>query len=166
MTDWYVVHTHARAEGKAQENLRRQGYEVFLPLTRRWYRHARRREAVLSPLFPRYLFVGFDVARTRWRSIFSTIGVSTLLCQGEMPIRVPQPVVDQIRLAEEAGAFDQTSGLGKLRPGDSVRVLDGPFADIIGRLQSQLSADRVRVLLELMGRQVPTVMNVYEIEAV
>ena len=164
MTDWYVVHTHARGEAKATDNLCRQGYEVYLPLTRRWRRHARRREAVLRPLFPRYLFVGFDVALVRWRSIFSTLGVSSLLCHGELPIKVPPLVIDQIRAAEKVGAFDETDGLGKLQPGDLVRVLHGPFAEIIGRLQSKVSADRVRVLLELLGREVPTVINVHEIE--
>lgn len=164
MNSWYVAYTHASSENKASDHLRRQGFEVYLPRTRRWRRHARRREAVLGPLFPRYLFVGFDITQVRWRSIFSTVGVSTLLCNGDVPITVPSNVVEQIRFAEDAGVFDESSTLGGMRPGDQVRVMQGPFTDVIARLQSLVSSQRVRILIELLGRQVPTVVDVHEIE--
>jgi transcriptional antiterminator RfaH len=163
MTGWYVVQTHAHAEPKAAENLRRQGYEIYLPQNRRWRSHARRREVVLRPLFPRYMFIAFDIERTRWRSIFSTFGVTSLICHGDMPTRVPEGVVDEIKIAESAGTFDDARMVARLKPGDPVRIACGPFADLIGQLQSLVSGDRVRVLLEILGRRVPTIVSVAEI---
>ena len=66
---WYVVQTQVHAENRAAANLLRQGYEVYLPRYLKRRRHARRVETVPMPLFPRYLFVAFDVMTARWRSI-------------------------------------------------------------------------------------------------
>ena len=165
MTDWYVVRTHAHAETKALENLVRQGYEAYLPSCRRWRRHARRQEIVRRPLFPSYFFVSFDIEKAHWRSIFSTIGVVSLICSGEMPTRVPEGAVDSIRDAEMAGVFDYTHAVTQLKPGDPVRMARGPFAGLIGKFQSMASRDRVRVLLEILGRQTTTVLVLSEVEA-
>jgi transcriptional antiterminator RfaH len=165
MADWYVVRTHAHAENKARENLVRQGFEVCLPTCRRWRKHARRREIVLRPLFPNYLFVSFNIESDRWRSIFSTYGVAGLICNGEMPTRVPQGTVESIKEAEAAGFFDYTNAVSELKPGDPVRVASGPFAGLIGKLQATASRDRVRVLLEILGRQTATVVVLSELEA-
>ena len=69
--DWYVVHTQPHAEDKAIFNLRRQGFETYLPKYLRTRRHARRTEQVARPLFPRYLFVALDLAVQPWRAIQS-----------------------------------------------------------------------------------------------
>jgi transcriptional antiterminator RfaH len=163
LTAWYVVHTQAHAETKAAQNLIRQGYEVYLPIGRRWRFHARRREVVLRPLFPRYLFVGFDIERARWRTIFSTLGVVSLICQGDVPSRVPENLVECIRDAEHSGRFDEIGMVARLKPGDPVRIARGAFADLTGELQSLVSGDRVRVLLHIMGRQVPITMGLGEV---
>jgi len=62
---WYVVHTQPNGEGRADLNLCRQGFATYLPRYARRRRHARRQEVVKRPLFPRYLFVGLDLARDR-----------------------------------------------------------------------------------------------------
>ncbi len=166
MMHWHVARTHVHAESKARSNLVRQGFEVYLPLCRRIRTHARRREAVQRPLFPGYLFVGFDIENTRWRAIFSTIGVASLICNGEVPSRVPDGIVESIRAAETDGFFDFTTAVARLKPGDSVRVASGPFAGLIGRLHSSVSRNRVRVLLEILGRQSPTELDMSEVDPV
>jgi len=120
---WYVVQTHTNSEAKAAENLRRQGYEVYLPQMRRWRSHARRRELVMRPLFPRYLFVRFDAETARWRAIFSTVGVSNLICEGDRPLAVPQPVIAGIQEAEASGSFDDALAAGDHYEG----LADHPF---------------------------------------
>jgi transcriptional antiterminator RfaH len=165
MRAWYVVRTHSRAETKAQANLLAQGYEGYLPLCRRWVKHARRREVVQRPLFPGYLFVQFDIEHTRWRSIMSTIGVVHLICQGDLPTRVAEGAVETIKTAEEDGFFDFTRAVAQLQPGDKIRVVSGPFASMIGKLQSAGSNDRIRVLLEILGRHAPTELSLSDIEA-
>src|SRR5262245_50327038 len=94
---WYVVHTHSHKEAQAELHLRRQGFTIYLPRYLRSRRHARKSEVVERPLFPRYLFVTLDLARDRWRSIQSTLGVSQLVLAGEAPLAVPMGIVEEIR---------------------------------------------------------------------
>lgn len=164
MVEWYVVRTHTHGEAKASANLMRQGYEVYLPLCRRWVKHARRREVAQRPLFPGYLFVRFDIGRDRWRSIISTIGVAGLICYADLPARIAEDVVEAIRAAEGNRFFDYTHAVTKLKPGDKVRVVTGPFANLIGKLQSTASNDRIRVLLAILGRHTPTELALSEVE--
>lgn len=149
---WYVVHTRPHSEGKAVTHLQRQGYHVFLPRIRRKIRHARRTQILLAPLFPSYLFVGLNVEREPWRCINSTCGVARLLTQGEIPQPVPHGVVRSLQesMAED-GAINWAPALNV---GQDVRVTDGPFVGLLGKLERMDSPGRVRVLLDLLGRSV------------
>ncbi len=153
MDRWYVVQTHAKAETKALQHLRNQGFRAYLPCYAKRRRHARRVESVLAPLFPGYLFIGMDVARTRWRSIRSTIGVRTLICQGEMPAAVPDGVVEDIRAHEDGSGLVPVKPQIAFEPGDTVTVTDGPLREQVGWFQCMADDERVVILLNLLGRQ-------------
>lgn len=151
---WYVVHTQPNGEGRADLNLRRQGFATYLPRYARRRRHARRQEVVKRPLFPRYLFVAVDLARDRWRAIHSTFGVNRLVLAGEEPLAVPQGVVEEIRAREgDDGlvALGLPAGVG---PGSPVRLVDGIFAEAKGVVERIADDRRVAILLELLGREV------------
>lgn len=154
MISWYAVLTRPQAESTALANLLRQGYEAYLPRCRVRVSHARRREIVLRPLFPRYLFAGLDHAVKPWRPIRSTFGVAGLVQFGDEPAPVPENIIRSLREREEAGAFDRVSTEQSLRIGDLVRVTEGAFEDMIGRLVELRDQDRVVVLLDLLGRAV------------
>jgi transcriptional antiterminator RfaH len=153
-TSWYVVQTQPNAERKAVLNLNRQGYQVYLPQYLRRRRHARRVEMVKSPLFPRYLFVAIDMAAQRWRSIQSTIGVSRLVCNGDMPAAVPAGVVDQLRAREDGQGMIRLDRRPNFAPGDRVRVQDGVFDSCLGLFEGLTDGERVAILLDLLGRKV------------
>jgi transcriptional antiterminator RfaH len=67
MKRWYVVHTQARQEARAEVNLRRQDFEVWLPMIRCVRRHARKVDSTFAPLFPRYFFIRLDLTSQPWR---------------------------------------------------------------------------------------------------
>ena len=154
---WYVVHTQPHRETQAQRQLANQGYRAFLPRFLKSRRHARKFETVLAPLFPRYMFVALDLTRDRWRSVNGTLGVERLLMRGSEPEPVPRGLVEQ--LAEAAGADGVVSCGRELKEGQSIRVTAGPFADLVGQLQSLDDSGRVRVLLEIMGGKVPVLLS-------
>jgi transcriptional antiterminator RfaH len=164
MIAWYAVHTRPHAETKALENLLRQGYAAYLPRYRTEIRHARRRQTVLRPLFPRYLFAGIDRTAMRWRPILSTVGVSDLVRSGDEPLPVAPEIVEALQAQEGAGAFD---GLSRRTPrlGDLVRISAGALEDMIGRLIELRDQDRVVVLLELLGRKVRAQIQAASVEA-
>jgi transcriptional antiterminator RfaH len=151
---WYVVHTQPNGEGRADLNLRRQGFATYLPRYARGRRHARRNDVVVRPLFPRYLFVALDPARDRWRSIHSTFGVSHLIATGEEPVAVPDGVVDEIRGRETHDGYVRLGLPAGIRPGSAVRLIDGIFAEATGVLERIADANRVAILLQLLGREV------------
>lgn len=162
---WYVVQTQPNAERKAVFNLNRQGYRTYLPQYLRRRRHARRVELVKSPLFPRYLFVAVDLSSQRWRSIQSTIGVSRLVCNGDVPACLPSEVIGQLRAREDQMGLVQLDLEPRFSRGDKVRVLDGAFHDIVGLFDGLVDHERVAVLLDLLGRKVKVVLDVEDVAA-
>jgi transcriptional antiterminator RfaH len=153
-TRWYVVQTQPHSEGKADIHLRRQGFLTYLPRYLRQRRHARRTEIVARPLFPGYMFVAFDLARDRWRSIHSTFGVNHLVFAGEEPLSVSDDIVDQVRAREGGDGFVALGLPAGLGPGSKVRLIDGIFADARGILERIADDRRVAILLQILGREV------------
>src|SRR5450631_1540085 len=129
---WYVAQTQPNAESKAVAHLGRQGFVTYLPRYLKRRRHARRVDVVAAPLFPRYLFVEIDTAVQPWRSIYSTIGVSHLICSGDAPTPVSNQVVTSLKGREDAAGFIQLDYRQQFRVGDKIRVLDGVFCDCLG----------------------------------
>jgi transcriptional antiterminator RfaH len=162
---WYVVRTHPHAEVKASLHLQQQGYEIYLPCYRKRRRHARRVDTVRAPLFPRYLFVGFDIATQRWRSILSTIGVAQLVRHGDEPVPVPPQVIEELKSREDEAGLICLPTPPAFTPGDRIRVLSGAFADLFGFFETMTEAERVTVLLDLLGRKVRVAMTAEAIVA-
>ncbi|MCW9034142.1 MAG: transcriptional activator RfaH [Rhodospirillales bacterium] len=153
MKRWYVIHSKASKEAVAEANLKNQGYETYLPRYRKERRHARKVDTVLAPLFPRYLFVCVDIEVERWLAINNTIGVSHVLCEGSRPMPVPEGVVQAIRGREgEDGCLKLE--LAHFKKDQLLRVLDGPFEDMVGLFAEQQDTNRVVLLLDLLGREV------------
>ena len=162
---WYVAHTRPQAERQAVEQLRRQGFDVYLPCYRKLRRHARRREVVRAPLFPRYLFVAIDLDVQRWRSINGTLGVSHLICQGDRPAPVPEGVVERLRAREDGEGCVSLASLALFKRGARLRVLDGVFAGHSGVYERLTDAERVVLLLDLLGRRVKVTLPIHAVEA-
>ena len=156
---WYVVQTQVNGETKAEQNLLRQGYQIYLPRYLKRRRHARKVDFVAKPLFPRYLFVTIDMATQRWRSIQSTSGVSHLVANGDEPAVVPEGVVRALKVREDAKGFVKPDAAPSFAPGDKVRVLGGAFMDNAGLFNGMADHDRVSILLEMLGRQVRVVLD-------
>ncbi len=149
---WYAVQTRPYAETCAVAHLERQGFVIFCPRYRRVARHARRQTSVLAPLFPSYMFVRLQTSRDRWRSVNGTRGVVRLLAQGDVPTPVPPGIVEGLQAhTDPHGVLEWVALFDVGRP---VRVIEGPFADLVGKLERLGPDGRVCVLLELLGRPV------------
>jgi transcriptional antiterminator RfaH len=164
-TRWYVIQTHAHAEGKAAAHLARQGFDAYLPRYLKRRRHARRIETVAAPLFPRYLFVTVDMVCQRWRAIHSTIGVARLVCNGDDPVPVTDDVIAILKAREDGQGFVTLRQRPRFALGEKVRVLDGVFADCLGLFDGMKDSDRVAVLLDLLGRKVRLVLDEFSVAA-
>jgi transcriptional antiterminator RfaH len=159
MKRWYVVQTQTHAENKAAANLLRQEFQIYLPRYQKRRRHARKTEMVAAPLFPRYLFVGVDMATQRWRSIQSTFGVARLVCNGDEPAAVSESVVEALRRRQDDKGFIVLDQRPRFAVGDRVRVVDGAFADCLGLFEGVRDDERVTLLLDLLGRKVRVMID-------
>jgi transcriptional antiterminator RfaH len=162
---WYVVQTQPNAENKACAHLARQGFATYLPRYLKRRRHARRVETVAAPLFPRYLFVLIDMTKQRWRSIYSTIGVSRLICAGDTPTPVADEVVAMLKQREDAAGFVKLERPPPFHVGEIIRIVYGAFTDCLGLYDSMSDRDRVAVLLDLLGRKVRVLVDAEAVTA-
>lgn len=153
---WYAAQCLSHRERGAHSHLRNQNFEVFLPCREKTRRHARKIETVLRPFFPGYLFVKLDLSRDRWRSVNGTYGVASLVMNGDAPLPIPHGVVEALQ--RTCDTRDVIAWEPVLQPGQNVRILNGAFADLVGVLDSLDGAGRVRVLLNIMGGEVPAVL--------
>ncbi len=151
---WCVVRTHPHAEIKAVENLRRQGFEAYVPKFRKLRSHARRQDVVSAPLFPRYCFVALDKACDRWHAIRSTIGVDRILGGDSGPANVRDEVVDELKQREDHDGFIQMDKKQRFSAGEPVKLIRGVFSSCSALFEGMADKDRVVVLLNMLGRNV------------
>jgi transcription elongation factor/antiterminator RfaH len=147
---WYAVQCQPHRENAAAVHLENQHIKVFFPRRETTRRHARKIERVRRPFFPGYLFIQLDITRERWRCVNGTFGVARIVMLNDQPAPAPRGVVEALM-----DACDEKGNLSwkmELRPGQKVRVIDGPLMDLVGQLDQLTDSDRVRVLLDIMGR--------------
>ena len=154
MKKWYVLNTHVHAETKAAFHIRRQGFECYLPRYMKRCRHARRIDHVPTPMFPRYLFARFDADNDQWRSLRSTIGVVSLIFQGERPAPLSEEAITEIQSREDERGMVALSAKRDFVSGDKVRIIEGALSEHVGLFDCADARRRVFVLLDLLGREV------------
>lgn len=150
---WYLIHTKPTREGVAELNLRRQGYQVYYPRLLRSVRIRGRWADRVTPLFPRYLFLGLAVGQQEIGPVRSTLGVANVVRFGNDYTPVPDAVVEDLRMRA-----DRETGLHRLhdhaafKKGTRVRIVDGAFDGLEGVFHRQSGDERVVLLLGLLGR--------------
>ena len=154
---WFLVHTLPKSEQRAEWHLGAQGFRTYLPRFKKTVRHARQLKTVRAVLFPGYLFVILDLERDRWSPVRSTVGVLRLLTQDGRPVPVPVGIVEALIGSTDGDKITRLDN--GLCEGQRVRILCGPFADSVGKLEHLDAAGRVKVLLDMMGTAVPITLD-------
>jgi len=153
---WYLVHTKPLAERSAQVNLERQGFATYLP---RVVHSARRRQCWaerIVALFPRYLFLRLVVGEQSLRPVHSTIGVSNIVRFGTRFATVGDGVIEQLQSrADPASGLHRLQAAARFARGTRVRITAGPFCGIDGIFERADGAERVTILLTLLGEERP-----------
>jgi transcriptional antiterminator RfaH len=153
MLGWYLIHTKPAGELVAQSNLERQGYEVYFPRLLQPLRRRTRWTEVVVALFPRYQFLRLSGGLQSLGPVRSTIGVANIVRFGSSCAVVPDRVVSDLRSrADPTCGLHRLSGRLPFSVGARIRVSVGPFTGLEGIFQREVGAERVVVLLELLGR--------------
>ena len=161
---WYVVQTKPGNEDRVQNNLNRQKIENFLPRLGIYEHRQGTMVHRIKPFFPNYLFAKFDLglhySKVKW-----TRGVNRILGNGTEPIPISGQVISTIK--ERAGENNLIRLEDELKEGDAIQVTSGPFKDLMGIFQKKMSSQgRVRILLSLIGVDVPVQISKWQIKRV
>lgn len=161
---WFVVQTKAGNEYRVERNLLNQEMEVFLPLLETFQSSYGKMVQKIKPLFPNYLFVRLDIDihyyKVKW-----TRGVSKILGTGDGPIPISEGVIEVIK--SRMGENNLVRLEDELERGQLVQFTSGPFKDLIGVFDKKMSdSGRVRVLLNLIGEDVPVQISKWQIKKV
>ena len=149
--EWFILQYKPNAHHKAIKNLNRQGFETFLPLIDATARKLSRFVNTSIPLFPGYMFVRFDKAESEWHKINNSYGVSRLITFDSNLKSIPTSFVDH--LMKRYDLSGKLLPIKKLKKGDQVKVLKGPFSNFIATVETYETDQRIWVLMDLMGRK-------------
>jgi transcriptional antiterminator RfaH len=154
MRRWYLIHSKLRAEREAQLHLQRQEFQTYFPRVLQRVRRRGQLRMQVGPLFPRYLFLQLDEGRQCLAPVRSTSGVASIVRFGGRFATVPDGLIAELR-----GREDPETGLHvlcvpeRLTRGTQVRIDGGAFAGLEGVFERAEGADRVVVLLTLLGQE-------------
>ena len=146
---WYCVQSKPGKENYAKFQLEQQGFACYLPLLKSKKKRRNKLEWVITPMFPRYLFVENRNPELESK-IRSTYGVSNLITFGIGPALVDNHIIESIKshcdsedtLILDAEAFEE---------GQEVEILDGPYRGLSAIFHRKTSdSERVILLMEMM----------------
>ncbi len=158
-TRWGVATTRPHSEKWAKENLERQGFTVYLPMMIQAGKPTKANPKpvdVVRPFLPGFLFVQLNPTVDRWRSLFSTRGLRSVLMAGDKPALIKDAELNKIRCREEGGLIKM------MRPEDAPRVFKhgdavtlndhGGLHGFEGLFDQYLDKNRCVVLVSIFGR--------------
>ena len=161
---WYVIHTKPGDEARVRTNLHNQEVETFLPLLETYQYCNGRMIPKIKPLFPNYLFARLDL-ELHYYKVKWTRGVNKILGSGNEPVPISAKVIQTIK--ERSGKDNVIKLEDELKDGDMVQVNSGPFKSLRGVFQKMMSSKgRVRILLSLIGVDVPVQISRWQIKKV
>ena len=181
--DWYVIHSYAGYENKVKTNLESritslnmedQIFQVEVPMEEVFEIKAGQKKLVRRNKFPGYVLVRMDLTDASWGTVRHTPGVTGFVGHGHQPaplsldevvsILAPAPEKKPGQPATTGGPATEVTVVD-FSVGDSVTVIDGPFATLHATI-SEINADAQKVtgLVEIFGRETPVELGFGQIQ--
>ena len=145
---WSVVQAQPSNEHRAIRHLERQGFTCYAPREKITRIIRGRKVDDARWLFPRYVFVWIE---QQWHVIHSTLGVSTILMNGDRPAYLPRGWVENMKQQEHEDGLIHLKK-SRFKRGQEVQVTGGFLAGYRGVYQGQTSRQREIILLDALGR--------------
>jgi transcriptional antiterminator NusG len=178
--DWYVIHSYAGYENKVKTNLesRIQSldmedyiFEVQVPTEDVVEIKNGKRQQVQRKVFPGYILVRMDLNDESWGAVRNTPGVTGFVGATSKPspltldevVKILAPATQKAAAVATGGGKPATGGSAAAAPvtvefeiGESVTVMDGPFATLPATI-SEIDAvhQKLHVLVSIFGRETP-----------
>ncbi|HEY7857769.1 MAG TPA: transcription termination/antitermination protein NusG [Candidatus Nanopelagicales bacterium] len=176
--DWYVIHSYAGYENKVKTNLEsRIGslnmedfiFEIEVPQEEVQEIKNGVRKTVRRNKFPGYVLVRMDLSDASWGTVRHTPGVTGFVGHGHTPAPLSLDEAVKILAPEPEVVPGAAPAAGEVQVidfavGDSVTVIDGPFATLHATI-SEINVDSQRItgLVEIFGRETPVELGFTQI---
>lgn len=148
--NWYILQLKPNSYNIARINLNRQEFNVFLPMLNVTRRVARKYVERTEPLFPGYMFIEFDIREDLWRKVSSTLGVARIVSLAGKPTPVPTDIVNE--LMSRCDDDDTLRPLDDIQKGEDVKLVRGPFASFLAKVEEISPDQRIWLLLDILGQ--------------
>ena len=148
---WYLLQTKSNAHATACENLRRQGFDVFLPLVTKTTKNNGKFLGVKAPLFPGYLFMGTSSDPVPWKSVNGTRGVSKAVTLDGIYRSINSLIIESLK--DRCDEYGIIRRMNDIVAADRAKIEQGPFADFICTVEQIKDDQRAWVLIDLLQRQ-------------
>ncbi len=179
--DWYVLHTYAGYENRVRSNIEQRKaslnmedfiYQVEVPVETVPVIKNGKRQLVEQKKFPGYVYIRMDLTDESWSVVRNTPNVTGFvgmtnrpspLSLSEVASVLAEPVAPKTVAAQGGGTSTTTAGgsapaapLVDFSVGESVTVMDGPFASLPATItEINAESQRLKVLVSIFGRETP-----------
>ncbi|KQY07874.1 antitermination protein NusG [Mycobacterium sp. Root135] len=192
--NWYVIHSYAGYENKVKANLETRVqnldvgdyiFQVEVPTEEVTEIKNGQRKQVNRKVLPGYILVRMDLTDESWSAVRNTPGVtgfvgatskpSALTLDDVVKFLLPQGAAKKpakstsggASAAAESGGLERPTILVDFEVGESVTVMDGPFATLPASI-SEVNAEqqKLKVLVSIFGRETPVELNFTQVSKI
>src|SRR5437660_6401372 len=138
-------------------------YQVLVPTEEEIEIKNGKRHPVERKVFPGYVLVEMIMGDDSWYVVRNTPGVTSFVGSGNKPVPLHEnelrSILKQVKQEPQIRVEFQL--------GESVRVVDGPFADFLGKVD-EINAEKgkLKVLVNMFGRETPVELDLLQVEKV
>ena len=184
--DWYVVHTYSGMENRVLQNLENRVsslnmedyiFEIVVPTEEVTEIRNGQRKTIKRTVLPGYVLVRMDLTDESWSTVRHTPSVTGFVGHSNQPVPLSLDEVEKMLAPAVIAAATATSEgptrrkkkveVADFAAGDSVMVVDGPFAGVHATItEINANAQRLKALVEILGRETPVDLTFAQIQKV
>lgn len=171
---WYVVNTYSGHENKVKEKLdmrinsmdmQQHIFRVIVPEQKEVEIKDGVKKEKIKKLFPGYVLIEMDMSDEAWYIVRNTPGVTGFIGssgKGAKPTPLMPQEVDKVL---NSMGLSRIEIANELKQGDKIKILEGPFKNMYGKVDSiDLENQTLTVLIDLFGQETPVDVNLVQIE--
>ena len=170
---WFIIHTYSGFEQKVAESLKSRaeafGFadkvgQILIPTEEVVELRAGRKVTSKRMIYPGYVLVQLDMDDDLWHAVKNTPRVTGFVGGGTSPVPLTADEVNSI-LYRQASSAERPRPAMTFEKNESVRIVDGPFANFSGKVD-EVNSERntLRVLVTIFGRATPVELDFLQVE--
>jgi transcriptional antiterminator NusG len=170
---WFIIHTYSGFENKVKESLQTRseafGFadkigQILIPTEEVVELRNGKKVTSRRLVYPGYVLVEMEMNDELWHAVKNTPRVTGFVGGGNSPVPLSADEVNQI-LYRQASSAERPRPKMTFEKNDSVRIVDGPFANFSGKVD-EVNTERgtLRVMVTIFGRSTPVELEFLQVE--